>query len=465
MKNKDVSNIAEDTIVALATPLGEGALAVLRLSGSASLMIADQIFRTSSGKSPSSFEIQRLYLGSVSDEKEALDEGMGCVFKAPKSYTCEDSFEIYLHGSPYLAQRILSLILEKGARLARPGEFTQRAFLNGRLDLSQAEAVIDLIQAKSELQRKYALQQLKGEFSGKLLNLRQKIFDVMVETEANIDFPEYVPQGVSPRDYAQLLKEIRDEIQNLLKGAKTRRILKEGFKGVLMGEPNVGKSSLLNSLAKKELAIVTELPGTTRDAIEYEMNFNGVPLRLVDTAGLREPENIVEKKGIEVTHHQYEEADLILWIFDVSGSPFDLTKVQPWLGNGKDAMLIFNKVDLNKNFSKSEILKTFPRHPFFETSLLLGQGLKTLEEALLKWVKSKNDILECQYLVNARHQEILQAVEKDLRSAQNALENNLGDDLISSDLHSALLKWDELLGTSVNEEMIQTLFSRFCIGK
>jgi tRNA modification GTPase len=385
--------------------------------------------------------------------------------RTPRSYTQEDTFELYCHGNPFILKKILSLCLEKGARLAEPGEFTKRAFLNGRMDLSQAEAVVDLIQAKSELQRKYALRQLRGEFSKELTKVRDSIFDVMVESEANIDFPEYVPDEVSPQTFYEILQKAKTWVQELLKSATGHKILKEGFKIVLMGEPNVGKSSLLNSLSGKDLAIVTEVPGTTRDAIEYEIDVKGIPVHLIDTAGLRDPENIVEQKGIEVTYKKFEEADLILWIFDTSKPLYNFALVQPFLGNGKASMMIFNKVDLPIVLNLTEISKNFPSHPSFETSALQNAGIAELKQAIEDWIMNHSDFLESQYMINARHQEILQKVEEYISSAQKALDENLGDDLISSDLRNAVQKLDEILGRSVSEEMVQTIFSRFCIGK
>jgi tRNA modification GTPase len=337
--------------------------------------------------------------------------------------------------------------------------------LNGRLDLSQAEAVIDLIQAKSELQRKYALRQLQGDFSKELIRIRDSIYDVMVESEANIDFPEYVPDAVCPQTFYEVLQKAKLWTQDLLKGAKGHKILKEGFKIVLLGEPNAGKSSLLNSLSGKELAIVTEIPGTTRDAIEYETDFKGIPIRFIDTAGLRNPENIIEEKGIEITHKKFEDSDLVLWIFDVSKPFSNLSLTRSFLGNGKECMMIFNKVDLPVRINKEEICKTFSAHLSFLTSAVHGTGLTELKNALEHWILSHSDFLESQYMINTRHQEILKKVEEYLNTAQNALEQNLGDDLISSDLRSAIEKLDEILGRSVSEEMIHTIFSRFCIGK
>jgi tRNA modification GTPase len=295
--------------------------------------------------------------------------------------------------------------------------------------------------------------------------VRDTIFDVMVESEANIDFPEYVPESVSPKVFYEILQKAKIWVQDLLKSATGQKILKEGFKVVLMGEPNVGKSSLLNTLSGQDLAIVTEVPGTTRDAIEYEIDVKGIPVHLIDTAGLRSPENIVEQKGIDVTYKKFEEADLVLWIFDTSKPLYDFALVKPFLGNGKAAMMIFNKVDLPIVLNRTEISKNFPSHPSFETSALQNTGIAELKQAIEDWILNHSDFLESQYIINARHQEILQKVEEYLSSAQKALDDNLGDDLISSDLRNAIQKLDEILGRSVSEEMVQTIFSRFCIGK
>lgn len=438
---------------------------MIRTSGPGTLAIANQIFRSKSKSiHPSSFQPHHLYFGEIIDEGESLDEATAVFMKAPKSYTQEDSFEIYCHGSPFILKKVLSLILQKGARLAEPGEFTKRAFLNGRLDLSQAEAVIDLIQAKSELQRKYALKQLQGDFSKALSKIRETLFHVMVEAEANIDFPDYVPQDVDARTYTEAIQQAKIKIQALLKGAETRKRLKEGFKIVLMGEPNVGKSSLLNALAEKELAIVTEIPGTTRDAIQHETEFSGIPVHLIDTAGLRNPENLIEEKGIEITYKKYHEADLVLWIFDVSSGTINDHKSSLFIKNGKPSIIILNKIDLYPTFNDKNLKNTL-LYPIIKTSSISGDGIGELKKAIETWVLEHSDHLETQYLLNQRQEEILEDVDVFLESAQKAFDENLGDDLIASDLRSAIQKMDELLGRSVNEEMIHAIFARFCIGK
>jgi tRNA modification GTPase len=458
-------NSPDDTIVAISTPVGEGAIGIIRMSGSKSLEIADQIFFPKNASlKPSLFQSHQMYFGDWKDKDDILDEGLCSVMKAPHSYTQETCVEFYCHGSPHLLKKIIFLITEKGARLAEPGEFTKRAFLNGRMDLSQAEAVIDLIQAKSDLQRKYALKQLQGEFSRELTRLRDVIFDVMVESEANIDFPDYVPEGVTSANYVRALNEARKMIADLLKGAEARKILKEGLRVVLVGEPNVGKSSLLNQMAGDELAIVTEVPGTTRDAVEYEIFIHGVPVKFIDTAGLRDPENIVEKKGIEVTHKKFQQADLILFVLDVS-KDLEKNALQSLLAADKEAMIVFNKMDLPARIKTSQMSTLNSGAEIFHTSALSGTGIPELKLALESWVASHSVLMESQYMLNARHQELLQKVDQDLISAEHALEKELGDDLVSSDLRNALYKLDEIVGRSVNEEMIQSIFARFCIGK
>ncbi len=454
----------EDTIAAIASAPGEGALGIIRISGPETLAIADQIFRTKKHVLPSSFQSHHLYFGEVWDENELIDEATALVMKAPQSYTGENSFEIYGHGSPFVLKKILSLCIAKGARLAEPGEFTKRAFLNGRMDLSQAEAVIDLVQAKSELQRKYALRQLQGDFSKALSQIREILFNVMVEAEANIDFPDYVPEGVQPQTYAHMVQETHAKVQNMLQGAQIRKTVQEGFKIVLMGEPNVGKSSLLNALAEKELAIVTELPGTTRDAIHHETEFAGIPVHFIDTAGLRDPENIVEEKGIKITQKKYEEADLILWILDVSSKNSDFQKFNNFINNGKECIIIANKIDISPTFNIKNI-KITSKSPILKTSAIDGNGIQELKKAIETWVIRHSDHLETQYLLNQRQEKILQNVSELLTSAQKAFEENLGDDFIASDLRTAIQKMDEILGRSVNEEMIHAIFAKFCIGK
>ncbi|MBI1871598.1 MAG: tRNA uridine-5-carboxymethylaminomethyl(34) synthesis GTPase MnmE [Chlamydiae bacterium] len=454
----------DDTIASIATPPGEGAIGIIRLSGPQTLTIADHLFRSKKGCLPSSFKSHHFYFGEICEENETIDEGMACLMRSPKSYTKENIFEIHCHGGPYILKRVLSLSLEKGARLAEPGEFTKRAFLNGRMDLSQAEGVIDLIQSKTEYQRKYALKQVQGLLSQKLLDVRASLFHVMVETQANIDFPDYVPEEVSKNAFTEILKKVRHIVQDFLKSAKIQTLLKEGLKIVLAGEPNVGKSSLLNALAGKETAIVTELPGTTRDAIGFETQKKGIPVHFTDTAGFRKAENIAEEKGMKITHQKLEEADLILWIFDVSEEP-NLVYPQQHLSNGKEAILIFNKSDLPFKINKEAILQMFPERPSLETSALQNSGTLELETMIEHWMTKHSDLLECEYLINARHQEILESVLESLESAQKALREDLGDDLIASDLKNAIQKLDEFSGKSIDEEIIQSIFSRFCIGK
>ena len=449
----------EDTIVAIGTPMAESAVGMIRVSGPKTSQIAAEILNFSG-----SYESHRMSFGRIINGSEALDEVMFCFMKSPKSYTGEDLLEIYCHGSPLILIKIQELVLSKGAALASAGEFTQRAFLNGKMDLSQAEAVIDLIQAKTDLQRRCALYQLQGEFSKSVLAIRGMLFDVMVEAEANIDFPEYVPKGVTQDRLHDVLGHALLKTRELFSSVQNERILKNGFQVVLMGEPNVGKSSLLNALAEREVAIVTELPGTTRDAIHHSMSVNGIPVHLTDTAGIRSPENIIEQKGIEISDKKYQEADLVLWILDYAKVP-DLESAKKYLSKKKPSFIVINKIDLEENVQIKDLEMKFSSIPIFKTSALTDLGIRQLRIEIERWVTSHTDIFETQVLLNERHRKILTDSENSILSALEALQKGLGDDLVAGDLRYAIQKLDEILGREMNEEILDSIFSRFCIGK
>lgn len=453
-----------DTIAAISTPPGEGAISIVRMSGDQAVAIAERVFK---GRNLVEAPTHTIHYGHVVDPKsgQTLDEVMAAVMRAPKTFTREDVVEINCHGGVVVVNQILQLLLREGARLAEPGEFTKRAFLNGRVDLSQAEAVMDLIRAKTDKSMKLALNQLDGNLSQLIRTLRQDILETLAQVEVNIDYPEYDDvEELTTQLLLEKTEYVEAQIEALLQTAKQGKILREGLNTAIIGRPNVGKSSLLNHLLKEEKAIVTEIAGTTRDVIEEYVNVRGVPLKLIDTAGIRETEDVVEKIGVERSRKALQEADLILLVLNQSEA---LTKEDKELleaTQGLKRIVLLNKTDLPAQLQPQDL--GLENEAVFAVSVLENDGLDQLEEAIAElFFGGKTVEKDATYVSNTRHIALLEKAQISLQDVQNGIAAGMPVDLVQIDMTRC---WDylgEIVGDSVQDELITQLFSQFCLGK
>lgn len=456
----------EETIAAIATPFGEGGIGIIRMSGEESLKIVKDIFVPASGKPLTN---RMLTYGHVyDDEKNVIDEVMAVFMKAPKTYTREDVVEINCHGGVVPVQKILSLILSKGARLAEPGEFTKRAFLNGRLDLTQAEAVIDLISAKAEKTFDVAMKQLEGAVSGKIRECREILTDVLVNLTVNIDYPDEDIEEITYKELAHDLETVLSEIKLLLAGFDTGRILKEGLRVAIIGKPNVGKSSLMNALLKESRAIVTDIPGTTRDTIEENLSIRGIPVVLTDTAGIRETEDYVEAMGIERSKESFNRADLIIMVMDGSGEIENtdleiIEKLDP-----VKSVILLNKNDLATGIAVDDVKRITPNG---ETEVISVSMKKTddilrIEEILLERIcLGKVTQQNSAVITNVRQKNLLDTAALSLSDAIEATYALEPLEVLEIDVKEAYLALGEILGEETAENILEEVFSRFCLGK
>jgi tRNA modification GTPase len=458
-----------DTIAAISTPMGEGAIAIVRLSGDEAFSIADKLYRGVGGKRISDAASHTIHYGHIIDPKtgQVAEEVMVSVMKGPKTFTKEDVVEINCHGGIVSVNRVLQLVLNHGARLAEPGEFTKRAFLNGRIDLSQAEAVMDLIRAKTDRAMNVALGQMEGRLSKLVKRLRQEILETLAHIEVNIDYPEY--DDVEEMTHQLLLEKagfVKGEIEKLLKTSQQGKILREGLSTVIAGRPNVGKSSLLNSLVHENKAIVTDIPGTTRDVIEEYVNVRGVPLRLLDTAGIRETEDIVERIGVEKSRQVLKEADLILLVVNYSD---ELTQEDENLFKvveDMDVIVIVNKTDLPQKIDMERVRELAAKHRLVTTSLLEDQGIDELEESISSlFFAGSIEAGDMTYVSNTRHIALLNQALNSIEEALNGVDFGTPIDIIQIDLTRTWELLGEIIGESVHDSLIDQLFSQFCLGK
>ena len=462
-----VKKTTEDTIAALATRTGESAISIIRLSGSDSVKIADRIYKAKNERPVKQMQTFSASYGFVVDKKgEALDQVILTLMKGPKSYTREDIVEINCHGGIFAASKILELCIENGARLAEPGEFTKRAFLNGRIDLSQAEAVIEIINAKTEESMKIAAKNMNGKTGEKIKLLRSSILDVLVELEASIDFIE---EDLEITPYEKLREKIDDitgEIKTLIEDEKRGEIIKNGLKIVIAGKPNVGKSSLLNALAKKEKAIVTHIPGTTRDAIEEILYIEGIPVILTDTAGIRKSRNVIEKIGVQKSIRHIEESDLVIMVLDCSVK-IDKTDIEIYEKiKDKNNIICINKTDLGSTIRQSEINKFAATENIIKISAKEGKGIDRLEASIKNTaLADRNFNIEEKIFVNNRQKNILKNVLKLLKSATVAMKIKMSEEFPVSDLKIAYNLLGEITGQKTADEILDGIFSKFCIGK
>lgn len=458
-----------DTIAAISTPMGEGAIAIVRLSGDEAVAIADKIFKSPNNKCLTEVPTHTIHYGHLVDPKtdEVVEEVMLSLMRGPKTFTREDVVEINCHGGIVSVNRVLQLVLRSGARLAEPGEFTKRAFLNGRIDLSQAEAVMDLIRAKTDRAMNVALNQMDGKLSRLITSLRQALIETLAQVEVNIDYPEYddVEEMTIP-----VLQEkcgwVRDEIIKLLQTSSQGKILREGLSTVILGRPNVGKSSLLNSLVQENKAIVTDIAGTTRDIIEEYVNVRGVPLRLVDTAGIRETEDIVERIGVERSREALKDADLILLVLNYGE---ELTVEDERLFETIQAMdyiVVVNKTDIERKIDLNHVHELAGKHRVVTTSLLKEEGVIELEEAIAAlFFEGQVESQDLTYVSNARHIALLHQAQAVIEEALQAAEAGVPVDMIQIDVTRTWEILGEIIGDTVQESLINQLFSQFCLGK
>lgn len=455
-----------DTITAISTPMGEGAIAIVRLSGPEAVSISNELFQ---GKDLSKADSHTMHYGKIIDPEtnEVAEEVMVSIMRAPKTFTREDVVEINCHGGLVSVNRVLEIVLAKGARLAEPGEFTKRAFLNGRIDLSQAEAVMDLIRAKTDRAMNVALKQMDGRLSKLIQSLRQKLLETLAHVEVNIDYPEYDDvEEMSHNMMEEKTKEVLEEVKKLLQTAQQGKILREGLATAIIGRPNVGKSSLMNALVHENKAIVTEVPGTTRDVIEEYVNVRGVPLRLVDTAGIRETEDIVERIGVEKSRQVLKEADLILLVLNYGD---ELTAEDEKLFEAVrdlDVIVIVNKTDLEPQLDMERVQTLADKHPVITTALLHEKGIDELEQAISQvFFEGELDTGDMTYVSNVRHVQLLKQAKQALEDALNGMEMDMPIDMVQIDVTRTWEILGEIVGDTVHESLIDQLFSQFCLGK
>lgn len=455
-----------DTIAAISTPPGEGAISIVRMSGEEAVSIAQKVF---SGKDLTQAKSHTINYGHIVDPKthEEIDEVMVSLMLAPKTFTREDVVEINCHGGIVATNRILQLLLVNGARLAEPGEFTKRAFLHGRIDLTQAESVMDLIRAKTDRSMKIALNQLDGNLSYLIDSLRKDILDVLAQVEVNIDYPEYDDvEEMTTKLLKEKAIEIKQRIEQLLKTASQGKIMREGLATALVGRPNVGKSSLLNHLLHEDKAIVTDVAGTTRDVIEEYVNVSGVPLKLIDTAGIRETDDKVEKIGVERSKKAIEQSDLVLLVLNAAESltKEDLELIR--LTNDKKRIIILNKTDLEEKLDRKELAKISENAPVYATSILKNEGVEALEEAISKLFFNGIENSQSTVMVtNARHIALLKKAQNSLDSVLEGISSGMPVDLVQIDMTEAWNLLGEITGESYEDELLDQLFSQFCLGK
>ncbi|HEY3412278.1 MAG TPA: tRNA uridine-5-carboxymethylaminomethyl(34) synthesis GTPase MnmE [Armatimonadota bacterium] len=453
-----------DTIAAISTPIGEGGIGIVRVSGPDAFAVAARVFRAKSGRPISGQRSHTVRFGTIADEGEEVDQALATVFRGPNSYTGEDTVELSTHGGPVPLRRTLDLLLRAGARLAGPGEFTQRAFMNGKLDLAQAEAVIDSIRAKSDAGLKVAIRQLEGVLSRRVTAARDSLLSVCAAVEASTDFPDEVPEPDRPQLILQT-GHVLDEVNRLLATADSGRVYREGVSCAIVGRPNVGKSSLLNALLRDARAIVTEVPGTTRDVIEESVTLGGVAIRLLDTAGLRDSEDTVERIGVERTHAAMADADVLMVVLDAS-TPLTREDEQALdEARGRPAVVVLNKSDLRQFLVGADVTVRLPHAEVVSASMATGAGLPEVEMALAKVVLDGKMAPQDVTVSRARHVASLSGARNALEAVLATLRGDWPLDLVAQDLQIAARHLGEIGGQTASERIIQEIFARFCVGK
>ncbi|MEW5677189.1 tRNA uridine-5-carboxymethylaminomethyl(34) synthesis GTPase MnmE [Flavobacterium enshiense] len=462
--------ISNDTIVALATPSGAGAIAVIRISGAAAIAIASQVFQSISGKDITKQRTHTLHLGHIVEDGKVLDQVLLSLFKGTNSYTGENTVEISCHGSTYIQQQIIQLLLRKGCRMAQPGEFTLRSFLNGKMDLSQAEAVADLIASDNEASHQIAMQQMRGGFSNEIAKLREELLNFASLIELELDFAEEDVEFADRTQFHELLNRIEFVLKRLIDSFAVGNVIKNGIPVAIVGEPNVGKSTLLNALLNEERAIVSDIAGTTRDTIEDELVINGIGFRFIDTAGIRETEDHVESIGIKKTFEKIEQAQVVLFLVDSSQLTADRIenlKVEVERIKNKypqkTLLVLFNKMDLMSADLIADLKSQISNSLFI--SAKNNEGIDNLKDALLSFVNTgalrNNETI----VTNARHYDSLLKALEEIQKVKWGLQNNLSSDLMAIDIRQALFYFGEITGQVTNDELLGNIFANFCIGK
>ena len=456
----------DDTIAAIATAPGEGGIGIIRISGEKSLQVANSIFKSISGKKIEEYNTRTLIYGHIVDNDKVIDEVLVAFMKGPNSYTTEDVIEINCHGGFISVKKILELILSKDVRLADQGEFTKRAFLNGRIDLAQAEAIIDVINAKTDMAHTVAQSQLEGSLSKKIKDLRFNVTEILAQITVSLDFPDEDVEHITYNTLKEKTIALQKEINKLYDTSESGKILRDGLKTVIVGKPNVGKSSLLNAILGENRAIVTDIPGTTRDVIEEFVNIKGIPLKIVDTAGIRETEDVVERIGVEKSREFFSAADLSIVVLDSSRSldPEDmeiLESVQP-----NKTIVLLNKTDLDRVIDLDKIKEYVAEENVIEISALQHEGIEKIHDKIEEMVfagtvRNSSDLV----VTNSRHKDALYKAKQSIEDALNAIESYMPLDFVEVDFKNI---WDYLgyiNGDTVTEDLLDTIFSNFCIGK
>lgn len=454
-----------DTIAAIATGMTNSGIGIVRISGPEAVSIADQVFTMKNGKRICEMDTHTIHYGFIKDQNEIIDEVMVLIMRGPKSYTREDIIEIDCHGGIYVVSKILETVIKYGARPAEPGEFTKRAFLNGRIDLSQAESVIDLIYAKNEFALKSSVKQLSGTLSAAVKEMRERIIHEIALIESALDDPEHISLDRYPETLKEIVENIKKNVEKLLSTSDNGKILREGISTVIVGKPNAGKSSLLNTLLGEDRAIVTEIAGTTRDVLEEQINLGGILLNVTDTAGIRKTDDIVEKIGVEKAKKYVDGADLIIYVVDTSTeldeNDYEIMKL---LGN-RPSVVLMNKSDL-KALTTSEDIKKYVDRQIIPVSVKERTGIEELERVIKEMffdgeVTCNDEI----YITNIRHKTALQETLHSLNLVIKSIEDEMPEDFYSIDLMNAYKELGSIIGEEVEDDLVNEIFSKFCMGK
>ncbi len=456
--------INSDTIIALATPPGIGAISIIRISGKNAISISDKLFFKKNKKKLSTHKSHTVHLGKIKNNENEIDEVLLTIFKTPHSYTGENIIEISCHGSIYIQQQIIDLYVQNGVRVADPGEFTLRAFLNGKMDLNQAEAVADLISSENEGAHRLAIQQMKKEFSSDLKKLRKELLDFVSLIELELDFSEEDVEFADRNKFNSLIKKIKLELKLLIDSFKSGNVLKNGVSVAIVGKPNAGKSSLMNALAKDNKAIVSDIPGTTRDSIETSINIKGVKFRFIDTAGLRKTNDLIESKGIEKTREQISKANILIYLFDIND--IDESEIKKTLSDfdreDLTVLLVRNKIDLKTK--KTELLNNIRKMGIIEISALETSSVDLIKNKLISNINIINTHTNT-VISNSRHLNALNNALNSLIDVETGIENNLSSDLLSIDIRKCIDSIGEITGEVTNDDILGNIFANFCIGK
>ncbi len=456
------------TIAAISTAVGEAGIGIVRISGKSALNIGNAIFNGSKVEKLSDDYNRKLVYGHIVDRKnnQIIDEVLISYMKGPHTYTREDMVEVYCHGGIISVKKVLELILANGARLAEPGEFTKRAFLNGRLDLSQAEAIIDMIRAKTDKSFEASLDQLEGSLSRKIKEIRDILLGMIAHVEVSIDFPDEDIEEITYEDLEEDGKRVKEEIEKLLSTADRGKILRDGLNTVILGKPNVGKSSLLNAVLRENRAIVTDIPGTTRDIIEEYVNIDGIPLKIVDTAGIRNTDDLVEKIGVNKAKETVENADLIIAVFDASRELSDEDYEIIKLIKNKKSIILLNKTDLPTKYDKVYLSSLLDGKEVITTSITSGIGVELLENNIKNMFYSgKVEVFSDTVVTNVRHKNQLVKALENISQAIEDIKRNVPIDCIEVDLRNCWENLGEISGDTIGEDILDKIFSEFCIGK